>query len=109
MTGKLRGKHETMNPLGNNPKTYSLHRSHRAIVRVVPDYQTALYRIAWPDIGLSDIANLTRCKAAAREWAERKTVAEDRKLSAARRLKSLNNFWWSSSYVAQNLPGRANA
>jgi len=100
-----------MNPLGNNPKTYSLHRgrSHRAIVRVVPDYQTALYRIAWPDIGLSHIANLTRCKAAAREWAERKTVTEDRKLSAARRLKSLNNFWWSSSYVAQNLPGQANA
>jgi hypothetical protein len=99
------------NPLGKNPKSYSLHhgRSHRVIVRVVPDYQTALYRIAWPDIGLSDIANLTRCKAAAREWAERKTVTEDRKLSAARCLKSLDNFWWSSSYVAQNLPGQANA
>ena len=98
------------NPLGNNPKTYSLHRgrSDRAIVRVVPYYLTALYRIAWPDIGLSDIANLTRCKAAARKWAERKTVTEARKLSAARRLKSLNNFWWSSSYVAQNLPGQAN-
>jgi len=99
------------NPLGTNRKTYSLHRgrSHRAIVRVVPDYQTALYRIAWPDIGHSDIANLTRCKAAAREWAERKSVTENRKLSAARRLKSLDNFWWSSSYVAQNLPGQANA
>jgi hypothetical protein len=99
------------NPIRNNPKTYSLHhgRSRRAIVRVVPDYQTALYRIAWPDIGLSDVANLTRCKAAAREWAERKTVTEERKLSAARRLKSLDNFWWSSSYVAQNLLGQANA
>jgi len=100
-----------MNPVGNNPKTHSLHRgrSHCAIVRVVPDHQTALYRVAWPDIGPSDIANLTRCKAAAREWAEQKTVTEDRKLSAARRLKSLDNFWWSSSYVARNLPGLTNA
>jgi hypothetical protein len=41
--------------------------------------------------------NLTRAKAAALEWAERKTVTEDRKLPVARRLKSLDNFWWSSS------------
>jgi hypothetical protein len=100
-----------MNSRGNNHKTYSLHRgrSHRAVVHVAPDYRTALYRIAWPEIGLSDIANLTRCKAAACEWAERRTMTEDRKLSAARRLKSLDNFWWSSSYVAQNLSGQANA
>jgi hypothetical protein len=31
---------------------------------------------------------------------------EDRKNNAARRLKSLNNFWWSSSYVAQNARGQ---
>jgi hypothetical protein len=53
------------------------------------------------------LANLTRCKAAAREWAERNVVLEDRKTSAARRLKSLDNFWWSSSCVAQNLRGAA--
>jgi hypothetical protein len=88
---------------------YSLHRgrSRRALVRVVPDYQTALYRIAWPDIGVSGTANLTRCKDAAREWAEREAMTEDRKTNAARRLKSLHNFWWSSSYVAQNVRGAA--
>jgi hypothetical protein len=85
-------------------KIHSLHRgrSKRVIVRIVPDPLTGLYRIEWPDIGLSDLANLTRCKSAAREWAERKVVTEDRKTNAARRLKSLDNFWWASSYVAQN-------
>ena len=93
----------------NGSIVYSLHRgrSQRVIVRVVPDYQTALYRIAWPDIGFSGTANLTRCKDAAREWAERNAVLEDRKTNAARRLKSLDNFWWSSSHVAQNLRGAA--
>jgi hypothetical protein len=83
-------------------RTYSLHRgrSQRALVRIIPD--APLHRIAWPDSGLSDRANLTRCKQAAREWAERNGLTEDRKSNAARRLKSLNNFWWSSSYVAQN-------
>jgi hypothetical protein len=93
----------------NGSIVYSLHRgrSQRVIVRVVPDYQTALYRIAWPDIGFSDTANLTRCKDAAREWAERNIVIEDRKSSAARRLKSLDNLWWSWSYIAQNVRGAA--
>jgi hypothetical protein len=79
---------------------YSLHRgrSHWALVRVVPC--GALYRIEWPDVGLSQPANLTRCKDAAREWAERRAVIEDRKSNAARRLKSLNFFWRSSSHVA---------
>ena len=87
---------------------YSLHRgrSRRALVRVVSDC-CGLYRVAWPDIGLSDLANLTRCKAAAREWAERHTVLEDRKTNVARRLKSLDNFWWACSYVAQNVRGAA--
>jgi len=61
-----------------------------------------LYRIEWPDIGLSDLTNLTRAKAAALQWAERQAITEDRKTSVARRLKSLENFWWSSSYSAPN-------
>jgi hypothetical protein len=58
-----------------------------------------IYRIEWPDVGLSP-ANLTRCRSAALEWAERNLITEHRNLSVAQRLKSLNNFWWSSSYVA---------
>jgi len=87
---------------------YSLHRgrSRRVLVRVVSD-PSGLYRIEWPDIGLSDLANLTRCKAAALEWAQRKVLTEDRKNNAARRLKSLDNFWWSSSYTAHNVQGAA--
>jgi hypothetical protein len=72
-------------------------RSERPIVRIIPDGN--LYRIHWPDIGPSDLVNLTRAKAAALEWAEHQALAEDRKTNAARRLKSLNNFWWSSSPV----------
>ena len=81
-------------------KIYSLHRGRKVLVRIIPDGQ--LYRIEWPDIGLSDLVNLTRAKAAALEWAERKAVTEDRKLPVARRLKSLDNFWWSSSPVCSN-------
>ena len=76
-------------------------RSRRPIVRIIPD--GILYRIEWPDIGLSDLTNLTRAKAAALEWAQHKAMTEDRKLPVARRLKSLDNFWWSSSSVAPNL------
>jgi hypothetical protein len=85
-----------------NNRLYFLHRgrSKRPIVRVIPD--RGLYRIDWPDIGLSDLTNLSRATEAAREWAERKAVTEDRKLPVARRLKSLNNFSWSSTHVAQN-------
>ena len=83
-------------------KIHCLHRgrARRPIVRIIPD--GILYRIEWPDIGLSDLTNLTRAKAAAREWAERQTMTEDRKLPVARRLKSLDNFWWSSSPVRSN-------
>jgi hypothetical protein len=70
-------------------------RSRRPIVRIIPE--GALFRIEWPDIGLSDLTNLTRAKAAALEWAERQAMTEDRKTSVARRLKSLDNFWWSSA------------
>jgi hypothetical protein len=65
----------------------------------VADHSSPLYRIDWPDIGLSAPANLTRCKDAARQWAERKVLTEDRKNTAGRRLKSLDNFWWSASLV----------
>ena len=84
-------------------KTYYLHRgrSKKPILEVVPD-STGLYRIAWPDIGLSETANLTRCKQAALEWAEQNFLTENRKMSGARRLKSLNNFWWSAPLVGQN-------
>jgi hypothetical protein len=85
-------------------KTYRLHRGrlNRSILEVVPDSSTGLYRIAWPDIGLSEPANLTRCKQAALEWAEQHLLTEHRKMSVARRLKSLNYFWWSASLVGQN-------
>jgi hypothetical protein len=97
-----------MQAVDNQYVIYSLHRgrSRRALVRVHSDC-CGLYRVEWPDLGLSDLANLTRCKAAAREWAERNAVLEDRKTSAARRLKSLDNFWWSSSYTAHNVQGAA--
>jgi hypothetical protein len=72
-------------------------RSRHPIVRIIPD--GALYRIEWPDIGLSDVTNLSRAKAAALEWAERKAATEGRNLSVAQRLKSLDNFSWSSSPV----------
>jgi hypothetical protein len=80
-------------------KVRALHhgRCRKAIVRVVPDADSPLYRILWSDIGLSPIANLTRCKDAALEWAERNAVTEHRNLSVAQPLKSLDNFSWSSS------------
>lgn len=88
---------------GSTPKIWSLHRgrSRACLVRVVPDHDV-LYRIEWPDIGLSATANLTRCMDAARGWAERQFLTEHRNLSDARRLKSLNFFWRSASYVRQN-------
>lgn len=82
---------------------WSLHhgRSLKPLVRIVPDAGSPLYRIEWPDIGLSDLANLTRCKDAALTWAERKVATEHRNLAVARRLKLLSNFRWSSSLVRQ--------
>lgn|SRR6478736_7299238 len=84
-------------------RTYALHhgRSRKPIVRIVRDERSPLYRIAWPDIGLSTTANLARCMDAAIAWAEGSFVADHRKMSGARRLKSLNNFSWASSPVAQ--------
>jgi hypothetical protein len=70
------------------------------LVRIIPDGQ--LYRIEWPDIGLSDLTNLTRAKAVVLEWAQHRAATEDRKSSVARRLKSLDNFWWLSSPIRSN-------
>jgi hypothetical protein len=73
-------------------------RSRRPIVRIVPDGR--LFRVVWPDVGRSDLANLTRCKDAALTWAQRRVLTENRNLSVAQRLKSLHNFRWVSSPVA---------
>src|SRR5262245_54933749 len=89
-----------------NKAAYSLHRgcSRTPLVTVVRDEQSPLYRIAWPDIGLSPPANLTRCMAAVLDWAEQSFLTEHRKLSGARRLKSLNKFWWSASPIEKSGP-----
>jgi hypothetical protein len=46
--------------------SYRLHygQSQTQVLEIIPD-PTGLYRNAWPDTGLSDLANLTRCKQAA--------------------------------------------
>jgi len=83
---------------------HSLHRgrSAKSLVDVIPDSAgTGLYRILWPDIGLSDRANLSRCKQAALEWAQDQAT-RPRKASVARYLKSLDNFSWSASPVREN-------
>jgi hypothetical protein len=46
-------------------------RSRKPLLRLLP--HGALYRIEWPDIGLSDLVNITRAKAAALEWAGRQS------------------------------------
>jgi hypothetical protein len=103
----LRTLHSITQPiiaeLASSVAGYSLHygRSKKPILLILPE-RSGLYRIQWPDIGLSSSANLTRCKQAALEWAEHRWLTEHPNLSVAQRLKSLNNFWWSSSYVRQN-------
>jgi hypothetical protein len=88
-------------------KVWSLHhgRARKALVRVVPDTDSLLYRIDWPDIGQSPAAHLARCIDAARQWAERSWVTEHRNLSVAQRLKSLGNFSWSASPMRPNEEG----
>jgi hypothetical protein len=91
--------------MASNMNIYSLHRgrSRKILVCIIPDGQ--LYRIEWPDIGLSDLTNLTRAKAAALEWAEQKAAIEDRKKRGVGALKSLRNFSWSSSPMRLNEQG----
>jgi hypothetical protein len=76
-----------------------LRHGRRTLLRVVADGE--LWRIEWPDTVLSDAVNLTRAKDAARLWAESKFLREGRKNGAARALKSLDNFSWSSSPIRQ--------
>lgn len=78
------------------------HGRGRVLVRVVPDETTPLYRVEWPDIGLSPPVNLARAKEAAQLWAESKTLKDLRKNGAERALKSIENFSWSSSPVRKN-------
>jgi hypothetical protein len=89
--------------------TYTLHHgcSSRPVLRLVPD-ESGLYRIEWPDIALSDLANLTRCKQAGLEWAQTQVMTDQGKRSGARRLNSLKNFSWSASYSDLNQPTHAN-
>jgi hypothetical protein len=79
-----------------------LNHGQAHVVHVVPDDGSPLYRIAWPDIGPSPPANLTRCMDAGRQWAERQFLTEHRNLGDARRLKSLSNFSWSASPMRLN-------
>src|SRR5262245_38583154 len=83
---------------------WSLHRGRlrKPLVCVVPEHDSPLYRILWPDLGPSAPANLSRCIDAAQQWAEQSALTEDRKSNAARRLRSLNNLLWSRSWVRQN-------
>jgi hypothetical protein len=96
--------------MSNRQLEHRLHcgRSQKPIVKIIPD-SSGLYRVAWPDIGPSDAANLTRCKQAALEWAEKYIATEQRNLSVAQRLKSLNNFSWSASPVRSNRQATPNA
>jgi hypothetical protein len=73
------------------------HGTGRELVRIVPDKDTPLWRIEWPDIGLSAPVNRTRAKEAARLWAESEMLRDLRKNGAERALKSLDNFSWKSS------------
>jgi hypothetical protein len=63
--------------------SYRLHcgRSKKPILELIPD--GGLYRIVWPDIGPSDLTNLTRAKAAALEWAERQKMSDRGKMTVA--------------------------
>jgi hypothetical protein len=54
-------------------------QSQTPVLEIIPD-PTGLYCIAWPDIGLSDVAILTRSKQAALGWAQLNSLAKDRKL-----------------------------
>ena len=94
------GKRSLLSQTLAKPQAYALHhgRERRPMVEVVAD-RSGLYRVAWPDGEYSPPANLTRCRDAARAWAEHVVATADRKRGGARRLKSLANFLWSSSLV----------
>ena len=89
----------------SNPVRYCLHYGQlkKPVLEIVADGD--LYRIRWPDIGLSDLTNLTRAKEAALDWAQHQKMTKGRHLSVAQRLKSLKNFSWSGGYSDLNRPG----
>ena len=89
-------------------KSYRLHygQSQTPVLEIIPD-PTDLYRIAWPDIRLSGVANLTRCKQAGPDWAQHQLVAGDRNVPVVRPLKSLKHFSWSASYSNLDHPEAA--
>jgi hypothetical protein len=82
-TGERRGPFK---PIISQAQGWSLYqgRSRTALVWVVPDNGSPLFRVAWPDIGFYDRAHLTRCKQAAREWVEQ-SATDHPKLRVARR------------------------
>jgi hypothetical protein len=87
---------------GDKPRFNSaqvLRHGSRLLIRIVPDDAGPLYRIEWPDIGLSAPVNLTRAREAARLWAEAQYLRENRRQRA---LKSLRNFSWSSAPVRKS-------
>ena len=77
LSGSIKSTH---GPSQNGAQVHELsHGGGRVLVRVVPDATTRLYRIEWPDIGLSQPVNLTRAKDAARLWAEAQVLRNLRK------------------------------
>ena len=95
----------TVTDLSNPPRRVWLLRNGRLrtpVAVVVPDDGSSLYRIKRSDTDLSSPANLTRCKAAALDWAQQQAAIKHRNLSVAQRLILQTNFWWSASYVRQN-------
>jgi hypothetical protein len=51
-------------------------RFRRPLVSIVSESNSPLFRVMWPDAAPSAPANLTRCKAAGLEWAERYALAD---------------------------------
>jgi hypothetical protein len=100
-------QHEPLQAIRASQRAHALHygRSRKLIVRIVPD-ASGLYRIDWPDIGLSPAANLSRCRDAALQWAEQQVLRDLRKKRGVGALKSLDKFSWSASPMRQNGRGR---
>src|SRR5262245_12389473 len=89
-----------------SPPAWLLHhgRSRQVLVRVVPDDDSPLYRIAWPDIGLSEPVNLARAMDAAERWAEAQMLTDLRKKRGVEALKLLDKFLWSQPVFASPRP-----
>jgi hypothetical protein len=75
------------------------HGRSRRLVRVMPEDNSPLYRVIWPDIGPSEPVNLARAMEAAEWWAEQQMLIELRKKRGVAALKFLDKFSWSASSV----------